>query len=388
MISPDEVRRKAERWWFDVLRSRLNGTLDSFFPKDIPQIGLDKAADKLARFVAIREEQEALHQQSKAVRGSGYSLAWTTQGSRLVGQNAYITRIYLESLDDFLKLTGKETDYDVFVQIIEQVQAASPTLLTLLEQKPQLIVEQATQWTDLLNVTAYFLQNPRPQQYVRSLPIAVPTKFIETNRPVLRLLLDHLIPDHLNANETDFYKRFHLHVEEPMVKLRFLDEPLRIHTALSHISVWLSEFRLLRLSGSRVFIIENLTTFLTFPNQPNSIAIWGGGFAVTLLGGTDWLREKQLYYWGDLDAHGFLILNQFREHFPKTQSLLMDRATFDTNKHLITKGESTSQTELPHLTDQEQAIFQMINRNKWRIEQERLEEEWVGNVLALMNYSE
>lgn len=110
MISPDEVRRKAERWWFDVLRSRLNGTIDSFFPKDIPQIGLDKAADKLARFAAIREEQEALHRQSKAVRGSGYSLVCTTQGSRLVGQNAYITRIYLESLDDFLKLTGKEAD--------------------------------------------------------------------------------------------------------------------------------------------------------------------------------------------------------------------------------------------------------------------------------------
>lgn len=381
MISPDEVRRKAERWWFDVLRSRLNGTIDSFFPKDIPQIGLDKAADKLARFAAIREEQEALHRQSKAVRGSGYSLVCTTQGSRLVGQNAYITRIYLESLDDFLKLTGKEADYDVFVQIFEQIQATSPVLLTLLEQKPQLIVEQASQWTNLLNVTAYFLQNPRPQQYVRSLPIAVPTKFIENNRPVLRLLLDHLIPDHLNASETDFYKRFHLHVEEPMVKIRFLDEALRIHATLSHISVWLSEFRALRLSGSRVFIIENLTTFLTFPNQPDSIAIWGGGFAVTLLGGTDWLHDKQLNYWGDLDAHGFLILNQFREHLPQTQSFLMDRATFDAHKHLIGKGETTPVTELPYLTDEERSVFQLLNQNGWRVEQERLEEEWVGERL-------
>lgn len=257
MIRPDEVRRKAERWWLDVLRSRLNGTIDSFFPKDIPQIGLDKAADKLARLVAIQEEQEALHQQSKAVRGSGYSLIWTTQGSRLVGQNAYITRIYLESLD----------------------------------------------------------------------------------------------------------------------------ESLRIHVTLSYISVWLSEFRALRLDGSRVFIIENLTTFLTFPNQPDSIAIWGGGFAVTLLGGTDWLRDKQLYYWGDLDAHGFLILNQFREHFLQTQSLLMDRATFDAHKHLISKGETTPVTELPYLTDEERSVFQLLNQNGWRVEQERLEEEWVGERL-------
>lgn len=382
MISPDEVRRKAERWWLDVLRSRLNGTIDSFFPKDIPQIGLDKAADKLARFITIRDEQQALHQQSKAVRGFGYSLAWTTQGSRLVGQNAYITRIYIESLNDFLNLTGKTADYDVFVQAVEQIQAALPALIPLLENGPQLALDHADKWPDLLKVTAYFRQHPKPQQYVRSLPIAVPTKFIETNRPVLRMLLDHLIPDHLNADETDFYRRFHLYVEEPLVKIRFLDESLRIHTTLSHISVWLSEFRALRLGGRRVFIIENLTTFLTFPNQPDSIAIWGGGFAVTLLGGTDWLHNKQLYYWGDLDAHGFLILNQFREYFPQTQSLLMDRATFDAHKHLITKGETTPVAELPHLTAEERSLFQWLNQNGWRVEQERLGEEWVKKGLA------
>lgn len=381
MISPDEVRRKAERWWFGVLRARLNGTVDQFFPKDIPQIGLDKATDKLARFVTIREEQEALHQQSKVVRGFGYSLAWTTQGSRLVGQNAYITRIYVDSLDDFLKLTGKEADYDAFVHIIEQVQAASPALLTLLERMPQLVIEQAGKWPDLLSVTAFFLQNPKPKQYVRSLPIALPTKFIENNRPILRTLLDHLIPEHLNADETDFYKRFHLHVEEPLVKVRFLDASLRVHPMLSHISVWLSEFRTLCLSGSRVFIIENLTTFLTFPNQPDSIAIWGGGFAVTLLGGTNWLHNKQLYYWGDLDAHGFLILDQCRKYFPQTQSLLMDRATFDAHKHLKGNGETTSITELPYLTEEERDLFDLLNQNGWRVEQERLGEKWVNERL-------
>ncbi|GAB4047323.1 Wadjet anti-phage system protein JetD domain-containing protein [Spirosoma litoris] len=381
MISPDEVRRKAERWWLDVLRARLNGSIEGFFPKDIPQIGLDKAADKLARFITIREEQEALHQQSKAVRGFGYSLEWTTQGSKLVGQNAYITRIYLDGLEDFLKLTGKAADYAVFVQTIEQIQTIAPALLPLLERIPQLILEQADKWPDLLKVTAYFLQHPKPQQYVRSLPIAVPTKFIETNRPVLRILLDHLIPDHLNADETDFYKRFHVYVEEPLVKIRFLDASLRIHPALSHVSVWLSEFRALTLAGSRVFIIENLTSFLTFPNLPDSIAIWGGGFAVTLLGGTDWLHDKQLYYWGDLDAHGFQMLDQCRKLFPKAQSILMDRATFDAHKHLLTKGESTSVPELAFLTDEEQSLFQLLNRNGWRVEQERLGERWVREIV-------
>lgn len=317
MINPDEVRQKAERWWPDVLRAYLTGTIDTFFPKHIPQIKLDRGPSRLLHFETIWQEQEALRQQSKAMRGFGYSLEWKTQSSRMVGQNQYITRIYIESLGDFLRLTGKEADYEAFARNVEQIRAVSPALLPLLKRVPHIVIEQTDNWPALLNVAAYFLRNPKPQQYVRSLPIAVPTKFIENNRPILRTLLDHLIPDHLNADETDFYKRFHLHVEEPLVKIRFLDASLRIHPALSHISVWLSEFRTLRLSGTRVFIIENLTSFLTFPNQPDSIAIWGGGFAVTLLSGTDWLHDKQFYYWGDLDAHGFQILNQCRKLFPR-----------------------------------------------------------------------
>ncbi|CAN5468371.1 DUF3322 and DUF2220 domain-containing protein [soil metagenome] len=381
MISPDEVRRKAERWWLDVLRAWLDGTIDDFFPKDIPQIGLDKGADRLARFATIRQEQEALHQQSKAVQGFGYSLEWKTKGSRLVGQNDYITRIYIESLDDFLRLVGKEVDYNEFVQDAERVRTTSPALISLFKRNPQLVIDQSGNWPDLLKVTAYFEQNPRPLQYVRSLPLDLPTKFIENNKAVLRVLLDHLIPDHLNADETDFYKRFHLNVEEPLVKIRFLDESLRLHPSLSHISVWLSEFHELRLGGSRVFIIENLTTFLTFPNLPDSVAIWGGGFAVTLLGGIDWLADKQLYYWGDIDVHGFQILSLIREKYPAIQSLLMDAATFRKfyqGKH----GKSFNALALTNLTDEESHLYDMLLIENWRLEQERVTEEWVEQVLG------
>ncbi|AUD03424.1 Wadjet anti-phage system protein JetD domain-containing protein [Spirosoma pollinicola] len=385
MISPDEVRQKAERWWTNgsLLRACLDGTIDTFFPRDIPQIGLDKSADKLTRFITIQQEQEALRKQAKSTIGYGYSLEWTAQGSRQVGQNQYITRIYIESLTDYLRLIGKTAEYQSFVQTLALVRTTAPSLLNLFERMPRLVIDQADNWPDLLTVAGYFIQNPKPRQYVRSLPIALPTKFIENNRPILRTLLDHLIPEHLNADESDFYKRFHLQVEEPLVKVRFLDALVRLHPALSHISIWLSEFRELRLGASRVFIIENLTTFLIFPNRADSIAIWGGGFAVTLLGGTDWLADKQILYWGDIDAHGFLILNQCRKQFPQTQSLLMDRATFDAHKHLVSKGETTPVVDLPYLTEEERALFLLLNRNGWRVEQERLGAEWLKEQLLM-----
>lgn len=369
MITLVDLHRKALRRYEAVLKAYFTGA--DLFPMVIPT---NKTLDRRAGMDAIFDQQRELLVNAKNKTGRGYTLELKPNAK--TGQSE-ICKISFDTPNDFLYFIGKEGDYQRFVQIVEQIRAASPALLSLLERMPQLVLEQAEKWPALLLVTAYFLQNPKPQQYVRSLPIAVPTKFIETNRPILRTLLDHLIPDRLNPDETDFYKRFHLYVEEPLLKIRFLDESLRIHPALSHISVWLSEFRMLELSGSRVFIIENLTSFLTFPAQPDSIAIWGGGFAVSLLGGTDWLHNKQLYYWGDLDAHGFQMLDQCRKLFPKTQSLLMDRTTFDTHKHLITQGETTPVTELPYLTDEERSLFQLLNHNGWRVEQERLGEEWV-----------
>lgn len=229
----------------------------------------------------------------------------------------------------------------------------------------------------MLKVAAYFVDNPRPSQYVRSLPIDVPTKFIENNRPILRELLEHLIPEHINADENDFYKRFHLEVEEPLVKIRFLDDSLRIHPALSHVSVWLSECVAMPLPASSVVIIENLTSFLTFPLLANSLAIWGGGFAVSLLEPVSWLKDRDIYYWGDLDAHGFQMLNQCRKHFPHTRALLMDQATFNKHRQLITEGEPTDAVTLPHLQDEELELFVLLKQNNWRIEQERLAADYV-----------
>ncbi|WP_086857067.1 Wadjet anti-phage system protein JetD domain-containing protein [Amycolatopsis lexingtonensis] len=36
---------------------------------------------------------------------------------------------------------------------------------------------------------------------------------------------------------------------------------------------------------------------------------------------------KNLVYWGDIDTHGFAILNRVRRSFECTGSMLMDRAT-------------------------------------------------------------
>lgn len=379
MISPDEIRRKAERWWPDVLRAYLNETLDGYFPKDIPQIGLDRAADKLSRFAAIQQEQEALHQQSKAVRGFGYTLEWTTQGSRLVGQNAYITRIFLQTLDDFLQLIDQKATFGRFITLADLTRQQVPELDPWLHQYPLRLLDNADDWPNWLAICRFFRDTYVPDRYyVRQLPLPVHTKFLEEKNSLLLSLLAVVKPALLRLDQKDWRKRLGLLVPEPMIRVRALDDTLRLDGKHEDFGLPLSAFARHAQLARRIFICENLLNFLTLPLMSDAITIWsGGGFNIECLADVAWLRERKLYYWGDLDAHGFQILNQCRKYFPNTQALLMDQATFDDHAHLVSAGELISVVSLPHLTDEERDLFNLLKRNNWRVEQERLGIEWI-----------
>ncbi len=388
MISSNEVRQKAERWWPNVLRSWLDDTLDGFFPKDIPQIGLDKAADKLSRFAAIQQEQEALHKESKAVRGVGYILEWTTQGSRLVGQNAYITRIFVETPDDFLRLIDRKTAFDRFITLASLTRQQVPELETWLRKYPLRLLENANDWSNWLAICRFFLDTYVPDRYyVRQLPLPVHTKFLEEKNNLLLSLLSIAKPTLLQPDHKGWRRRLGLLVPEPMIRTRALDERLRLDGRHEDFGLPLSAFTAHAQLTKRVFVCENLLNFLTLLPMPDAIAIWsGGGFNIECLAEVAWFHNRTLYYWGDLDAQGFQILNQFRNHFPNTQALLMDQATFEAHSDLVSSGEPTPVVSLPHLTEEERQLFNLLKRNNWRVEQEQLEVEWVRKALVELRH--
>jgi len=64
-----------------------------------------------------------------------------------------------------------------------------------------------------------FLNNPRPDVYIRQLPIDLHTKFIEHNETVIKSLLDYLIPEHVrDVLEKQLSKRYYLRYDEPSNK--------------------------------------------------------------------------------------------------------------------------------------------------------------------------
>jgi len=59
MISPDEVRQQALKWWKPLLQSYASHI--SFFPKQIDRIGKIQPSHITHRFEALKNEIEELY---------------------------------------------------------------------------------------------------------------------------------------------------------------------------------------------------------------------------------------------------------------------------------------------------------------------------------------
>jgi hypothetical protein len=92
-------------------------------------------------------------------------------------------------------------------------------------------------------------------------------------------------------------------------------------------------------SGGNLVITENEITFLTLPPLPNTLGIWGTGFAVASLGVLPILRDARIFNWGDLDVHGFTILAALRDRATKTRALVMARATWEEFRSYAVNGK-------------------------------------------------
>ena len=141
-------------------------------------------------------------------------------------------------------------------------------------------------------------------------------------------------------------------------------------------SVPISQFQKVEIPVEAVYIVENKMNMLTFPPIHKSIVVWGHGFGVDILKDVTWLKSKKIFYWGDLDAHGFQILSEIRMHFPQVKSFLMDRATFDLFYEDAVGTETNVEKELC-LTQEEKTMFEYVKENKFRLEQEKIPQEYV-----------
>ena len=375
MISPNDIKTKAERKYFSFLQAVIQA---------IPFSRIVIPGDKTYNKTSVGDFQKeilALVNQSKEKRGFGFTIDYQTIKTKSIGTQSLPTIIYFDTETDFLKFIGKEKEVVNFINDWQMLQSHFPELNNWIIRNPTKIIQQHGKWESLVNVCNYFKNCPKPNLYIRELPANVHTKFIESNQSIITELLDVIIQNHLNLNEREFEKRFHLKFREPLVRFKVLDKEISqsFFSNLDDISIPVSQFESLKLPLKKVLIVENKTTLyttLTLPKMDKTIAIFGQGNAVTNIQKAKWLNDITVLYWGDIDVHGFEMLSRIRKYFDHTQSVLMDNTTFD--KYFENDlGKPTTDTTTLKLSDNERKLYNLLRTNNWRLEQEKIPHHYV-----------
>ncbi len=377
MISPEEIKSKAQGKYKCYLQSILQKT--NLFPLKI--IGDKSPGESL---YDVQKEILALVNYSKEKKGYGYSVKYKTVKTKKHETQSLPQTIFFETEHDFIKFLNKEKEVSSFISDCKLISDAHPELQPWIIENPLTVVKYRSEWEKILPVCTYFKNNPWPNLYLRELPVKVNTKFIEGHSSIIGKLLDVIIEPYVNKSEKDFEKRFNLKNSEALIRFRILDKKIcnTYFSGIDDISIPISQFQNLTLPISKAIILENKTTYSTFftlPQKEDTIAIFGSGNAVLALRDTEWLKNIEIFYWGDLDAQGFEILSRVRGCLPQTKSIFMDQDTFEKFFENDTGTPSKCAMEL-NLTSEEMTLYNKIKVNNWRLEQEKIPFDYVRSL--------
>ncbi len=386
--TPADVKARLRRRWDrgELLADGLQeGTL---FPLRLPLTG-PTAREITADFAAVRDWIAGWRGQ-RAI-----TCEWQPVTHRLFGANQMPVAALVGDRAEAVRLLGLRREWDAFGALAAATRAQRPELLPWLARRPLRALALAPDWDRLLAVVEWVRSHPRSGLLLRQIDArGVHTKFLEHHRGTLAELLDLALPaaavDTAFRGAGGFARRYGFRDKPERIRLRFLDRacapaPDRLGLDLT---VDAAAFATLDPPVARAFITENETNFLAFPDHPRSLVIFGAGYGWSALASAAWLRRCALHYWGDLDTHGFAILDQLRSHFPHARSLLMDRHTLAALRHLWTTEPEPVRHHCPRLTPEEQATRNELSDPAHpappRLEQERIPMRMLAQALAAL----
>jgi len=369
--SPDDIATKVRRRWADGSLLRAHATGEPFptiavalrGPKP-SEIGDDLGAvqDWVARLDAGRRGD---------VR---YALEFATVGGRHFGRNRLPSKAVVSTYPQAWATLGVAPGVRRFEEVLRLVVEHPPVHGWVLAH-PHQALELHTDWPRLLAAYVWLDAHRGSAKYLREITApGVDTKFAERHRATLAALLG--VP----STATGFITGLGLGVRRQLVQLR-VSPGLGLPTPLSELAVRADELAALHIVPSTVLVCENEITYLSVPVPDDGAVIWGKGFEVDRVGRLPWMADVEVTYWGDLDTHGFAILDRLRTWLPHTRSVLMDRETLLAHRERWGTDATPTRAALTRLTPDEHALYvDLVGDDlgdRVRLEQERIDWSWV-----------
>lgn len=344
-----------------------------------------------------------------------FSLETVDVGRTTIGSNQLPAVAVFALVEDEVEFINKARELKHFMSLAKGLESLDPLLRAWAMRRPlQLLALGEASWT-AARVALWLRDNPSSRLYVRQLSLpGVHTKFIETHRRTIDEIVAVLgsaqeapsysgdplevVPDSnealLGAPEARtpaarFATRHgFLHPPE-QVRFRVLDPSIPVLGAARDLTVTASAFETLRLPVRTVIITENLVNFLALPSRPGAMAVFGKGYGFSSLRDAAWLHDCEVLYWGDLDTHGFRILDQLRAVHPHVSSVLMDEETLLAHKDAWSVESAPSKASLTRLRPGEAQVYAGLREGTYgdgvRLEQELIGWEWALARLATAN---
>jgi hypothetical protein len=307
-------------------------------------------------------------------------LKWQQINHKVFGKNSLPTHLEFANLQALAIFLNRKAEFEAFCEIIENVQAQLPALYEWLLAKPVEAVKQKDNWAKFILIIQWLKANPLPGIYIRQLDLSgIDTKFIENNRKILTELLDlALNPENIDFEArgvANFACRYGFKDKPERIRFRFLDSDLFIN-GFSDLQLPINDFIKLKPEIEKIFITENEINGLAFPPVKRALVLFGLGYGLDRIKNIEWFKDKQIFYWGDLDTHGFVMLDQLRQYYPHTRSMLMDKKTLLAHKHSWGTEAKPAGRELSHLNSDELSLYKEMQQHKYknnlRLEQERI----------------
>lgn len=357
-----------------------------------------------------------------------FTLETAEVGRTTIGSNQLPAAAVFASVEDEIAFVGKTRDAVRFRELAAGLCDLDPALPRWALKRPQQLLGLGDAALTAARVALWFRDHPAPGIYVRQLSLpGVHTKFIEGHRRVIEEMAAVLAaggagsePAEARAPEDDggvveveaaddasesaeapaapeagdavlgngsartaaarFAARHgFLHPPE-LVRFRLLDGDSPLLGEARDITVTAEAFSTLRLPLRTVIVTENLVNFLALPERPGTLALFGAGYGFSALRDAAWLQDCEVLYWGDLDTHGFQILDQLRAVHPHVTSVLMDEATLLAHRDVWGIEPKQSRAELARLSAAESALYEAFRNDTYgssvRLEQELIRWDW------------
>lgn len=375
--SAEQIRKQVERRWNngDVLRALV--TPPGIFPIRL-RVRIPTSREMAMEYASAQEWLDMLRS-LLAVR-----IVWRNVYSTTLGHHPVPESLWIDTAEQAIAYLQREVEAERFLRQYQETERALPKLLPWIEENPTRALSLEPIWGRLLQVVAWKESCPDIEPiYVRQVDLpGIDTKFIENNGTVLSELFSVVLSLDPSLDQVRDFRVRHGFLREPIrIRFRLLDPTLHFAGLTGCPDVELDEdsFVALRLPVRRLFATENKTNFLAFPHVEDSAILFTAGYGMRALGRARWIENLPLYYWGDIDTHGFAILSQLREEFPHTQSFLMDEETLTQHSSSWTSEQFATRHSVRNLSISERRVFEkLLLEGSWH--QVRLEQEKVSQV--------